>query len=216
MFQEVLKITIDKATKTNGNPMQIFIQEIQNYHDRPAHSLEELKDKNTKLKGDIFEAFCKKYLQKKYESVWLLKEIPVVVLNQIGMIGSDFGIDIIVRDTEGKFSAVQCKYRNRDKKSSQVTWKELSTFYALCARLESNGNFKFKNHIVISTADSCRRIGKKTSQDLSICYKTLCNLKLMDFIEMQDKAEPVPVKPISADKERMINARLKFLENLGK
>ena len=217
MFQEVIKATVNKVTSNSSlNSMQTFIQEVLIYHDKPVHSLTELKEhRNTKIKGDLFEMFCKKYLEKHYKSVWLLKEIPVHVLNQVGMIGSDFGIDILVQDIDGYFSAVQCKFkgRNNGKKAYCVTWKELSTFYALCARLENNKGFKFKHHIVITTADSCRRIGKKTTQDLSICYKTLCNLKLMDFIEMLDQVIPTIQKDAS-EKQTLREARLKYFANL--
>lgn len=208
-FQKVITNTV---SKTNTTPFDAFIDEIEKFHNEPVHSLSEMKDKrNTKIKGDIFEIFCKKYLlnKMKFERVWLLNEIPVHVLNQLGMIGSDFGIDILVFDG-AQYSAVQCKYRHRIKnKKSQVGWADLSTFYALCARLETNGNYKFKNHIVMTTSDTCRRIGKKTKQDLSICYGTFKNLQMMDLLEMQEK-KILNVNLQQPKLEQMREARLKY------
>ena len=91
-----------------------FILECQNYYEKPAHTLLEIKQRdnfNKKIKGDIFEEFSVLYLKyiKNYNNVWLLKNVPEYILIQLSMKRQDMGIDLIV-EHNGIFHAVQCKY----------------------------------------------------------------------------------------------------------
>ena len=68
------------------------------------------------------------------------------------------GIDLLGIDDEDRYYAIQAKYRKRpnSEKKISITWKQLSTFYALC--LNSG---PYHKHIIITTADYVRHIGKK-------------------------------------------------------
>ncbi len=93
------------------------------------------KNLKVKEKGDLFEEFTK-YIFMFHDSyanttknVWLLKDVPLNILEQLNMPTKDFGIDLIVQDIFGKFHSIQSKFRaNVD---TVIDWKELSTFFGL-------------------------------------------------------------------------------------
>ena len=48
-----------------------FIIECQSYYEKPAHTLQEIKQRdNKKIKGDIFEEFCVLYLKAYASSIY--------------------------------------------------------------------------------------------------------------------------------------------------
>ena len=105
---------------TSINMFDEFIKFCQEYYDSPAHSISEIKLKtNTKLKGDIFEYFVLRYFKNVYQTrdktslinVWLLKDVPQTILDHLKLNRNDLGIDLIAETTEGKYLAIQAKYR---------------------------------------------------------------------------------------------------------
>jgi hypothetical protein len=204
-------------TTANGcNVFDTFHQLVDNYHNTPCHSIAELKEKNTKLKGDIFEQFCCLYLQHVYglTHVALFKDVPQHVLTDLNFrYKGDFGIDIIgFKDGIGWY-AIQCKYRQFEVKSYQhhrtdvIGWKEVSTFHALCAKTGP-----WVKNIVMTTGSSVRRITGKTDVDLSLCKGTFRNITLDQWYTMfgivGDKQEvQVTNRP---SKEELRNIRAKF------
>jgi superfamily II DNA or RNA helicase len=73
--------------------------------------------------GNIFEKFCKLYLQTKpqyklkFKNVWLHNkgETPKKVCKYLNLPGPDFGIDIICETNQGEFWSVQSKFRSAQK-----------------------------------------------------------------------------------------------------
>jgi predicted helicase len=137
---------------------------------------------NKKIRGDIFEEFCVLYLKHKmgYSQVWRLEDVPDNVLGGLGLKRPDMGIDIVC-EKNGKYSAVQCKYKKHTgyKSKTIVTWKQLSTFYALVLRTGP-----WEKYIVMTNCDYVRHMGKKTPKDLSICLKTFQHLTLGQWTDM--------------------------------
>ena len=164
------------------NLFDAFIKEAGSFYALPAHTLLELRQReNKKVRGDIFEEFCALYLKHvcKYETVWLLSDVPEEVLVELGMKRQDMGIDILVRN-DGAYYAVQCKYKKPDPNKKQcITWKALSTFYALCLRTGP-----FQKYIVMTNCDFVRHQGKKTTKDVSICLGTFRKLSGDDWLSM--------------------------------
>ena len=161
-----------------------FIIECQKYYEKPAHTLLEIKQRdNKKIKGDIFEEFCVLYLKhvKKYNNVWLLKNVPDEILIQLNMKRQDMGIDLIV-EHDHIFYAVQCKYKKGGYKKNILSWKQLSTFYALCMRTGP-----FEKYIVMTNCDYTRHQGERTNADVSICLKTFQNINKDQWLEMCNK-----------------------------
>jgi len=172
------------AGTLRNNLADEFFDLLSKYHQRDAHSLQEMRIRNDKkIHGDIFEEFAKIYMQKemKISNVWLLKEVPDEVLEYLKLKRNDVGIDIIGLDDDGFFYACQAKYKDRSKRvrgrKVSVTWKEASTFFALSARTGP-----YRKYIIITTADYVRHMAPKTKSDISICLGTLRRLTKESFL----------------------------------
>lgn len=147
-----------------------FITECQKWYEQPAHTFTEMRTRdNKKIRGDVFEEFCVLYLKhvRGYTNAWRLEDVPDDVLGGLGLGRVDVGIDIIC-EHKGKYTAVQCKYKKHTgyKSKTIVTWKQLSTFYALVLRTGP-----WEKYVVMTNCDYVRHMGKKTEKDLSICLR---------------------------------------------
>lgn len=193
------------------NLWDTFEGECQKVYNEPAHSFTEMRVRdNKKVRGDIFEEFCVLYLKhvKGYDDVWLLADVPDTILAELGMKRPDVGIDLVARKGN-LYSAVQCKYKKREVKSKIVTWKALSTFYALCMRTGP-----WDRYIVMTNCSYVRHMGKKSKKDLSICLKTLQGITKEQWISMcgvegHNVCETPLVEKPKTD-EDLRAARLKF------
>jgi predicted helicase len=196
--------------KSPANLWDAFEEECQKFYNEPAHTLTEMRTRdNKKVRGDIFEDFCVLYLIKikKYDNVWRLSDVPIDVLERLTMKRQDFGIDIIA-EKDGIYSAIQCKYKKQTTRSNCITWKALSTFYALCLRCGP-----FDKYIVMTNANTVRHMGKRTPKDVSICLKTLQGMTSEEWtsmcnLEEHKLSDTVPLK----SSEEVRQARLKFFE----
>jgi predicted helicase len=144
---------------------------------------------------------------RKFDQVWRLQDVPTEVLNQLGLKRQDVGIDIIA-EKAGKYSAVQCKYKkHRSIKKNILTWKALSTFYALCLRTGP-----WEKYIVMTNCEYARHEGKKSYKDLSICLRTFQKISKNDWFNMCEREAKViseePVKKLSPEEVRA--ARLAY------
>lgn len=148
-----------------------FMTECQKWYEQPAHTFTEMRTRdNKKIRGDVFEEFCVLYLRhiSGYSQVWRLQDVPDDVLGGLGLKRPDMGIDILC-ERDGRYSAVQCKYKKHTgyKSKTMVTWKQLSTFYALVLRTGP-----WEKYIVMTNCDYVRHMGNKTPKDLSLCCQT--------------------------------------------
>lgn len=160
-----------------------FIAECQRWYEQPAHTFTEMRTRdNKKIRGDIFEEFCVLYLKhvRGYSQVWRLQDVPDDILHSLGLKRPDMGIDILC-ERNGLYTAVQCKYKKHTgyKSKTIVTWKQLSTFYALVLRTGP-----WEKYIVMTNCDYVRHMGKKTSKDMSLCLKTFQNTTKEQWIRM--------------------------------
>lgn len=159
-----------------------FICECQKWYEVPAHSFVEMRKRdNKKIRGDIFEEFCVLYLKyiKLYNNVMLLKEVPNELLEKLSIKRRDMGIDIIV-EHNNNYYAVQCKYKkNKTKRKNIVSWKALSTFYALCLR-----SGPWTKYIIMTNCDYAKHEGAKSEKDLSLCLKTFQNIDKDNWLKM--------------------------------
>jgi predicted helicase len=186
-----------------SNLFDAFLVECQKWYEQPAHTFTEIRVRdNKKVRGDVFEEFCVLYLKhvRKFENVWRLENVPDELLTKLSLKRPDVGIDIIA-ESGGKYYAVQCKYKKHvSMKKNVVTWKALSTFYALCMRTGP-----WEKYIVMTNCDYCRHMGKKTVKDVSICLKTLQSITKEQWIEMCEKKGDVvgsAVKKLTTDELR--------------
>ena len=86
-----------------------------------------------KQKGDVFERLVQLYLltKPKYKTelsaIWLAKsEVPADVRKRLNLPFADEGIDLIAQERDGKFWAIQAKFRSDREKAPN--YKQLSTF----------------------------------------------------------------------------------------
>lgn len=169
--------------KTPANLFDEFLLECQKSYEKPAHSLKELKNRNNKkIKGDMFEEFSILYLKyvKQLKNVWLLKDVPSELLEKLSMKRQDMGIDIIAENLDGSFIAIQCKYKKATGfRQNILSWRSLSTFYALCLRTGP-----WSKYIIITNCVYTRHQGKKTEKDASYCLKTLQNITKDEWLKM--------------------------------
>jgi len=204
------------------NTFDSFIDRCKWYYERPAHSLQEIKSKeSTKVKGDVFEHFAYLYFAKvkKYE-VWFLKDLPKDLREHLGLKKVDLGIDLVAHN-KGRYYAIQVKYRKTNKYKSKTVlgWKQLSTFYGLVSKTgpgsDGQGS-KWVKHIVFTNADYIRHVGKKGPKDWSICKGTLRAIKrdkweAMIGFEGHKLSEGGKTKKLTLEELR--EARLKALLN---
>ena len=163
------------------NCFDAFIQECQTWYEKPAHNFVELRTReNKKIRGDIFEVFCVLYLKeiKGYDEAWRLEDVPEEVLLNLNMKRKDMGIDIIAKKGS-EYSAVQCKYKKPTGKKTSITWKALSTFYALCMRTGP-----WQKYVVMTNCHYTRHVGAKTEKDLSICLQSFQSLTKEQWISL--------------------------------
>lgn len=138
---------------------------FQAYYDRPLNNMTVLKKCTKQESGQLWEHFCLMYLHAKgYGQAWLIGDLPDEILEELNLTRKDYGIDIVVKHQNGYF-AVQAKWRSNPhkKKHISLTWHQLSTFYALCARTGP-----WLKYIVMTNCDSVRRVGKKWKMDQTI------------------------------------------------
>lgn len=192
IFKVIVKNTLKKQNDSNSASLfDTLVEEILNYHDKPATTLSELrKAKRNKQKGPIFEYFCKKYFEMimNAENVWLLNECPIK--DDLSLTRKDYGIDLVMKN-KNKYFPIQCKFKYPKKVSKDnemkynyqnVTWRDLSTFYALCDRTGPKEGWS--KYIVFTNAKYVNRKGKKNDKDKSICYNKLNNLTAGDLNRM--------------------------------
>ena len=185
-----------------------FQAECQKWYEQPAHTFTEMRTRdNKKIRGDIFEDFTALFLKhaRNFDEVWRLGDIPDDVLDKLGLKkNQDMGIDIVA-ESNGYYYAIQCKYKKHTAaKVPIVSWKALSTFYALCMRTGP-----WEKYIVMTNCEYVRHAGKKTPKDISICLKTLRNITKEQWFQMCELESHTvePTKMLSPDELRA--ARLK-------
>jgi len=143
---------------------------------------------------------------RKLKNVWLLKDVPDDLLTKLGLKRPDVGIDIVA-ESDGKYYAIQCKYKKHvSHKKNVVTWKQLSTFYALVLRTGP-----WAQYIVMTNCDYCRHMGKKTAKDVSICLRTFQNITKEQWAQMCElegqPPEPTAVQ-VALTPQQLREARL--------
>ena len=88
------------------------------------------------IAGKVFEYFCKYYFtvdptQDEYESVWMYEEIPENIRKDLQLPPIDHGIDILLKNRDGDFCAVQCKFKNDETKSLSWSGDKIANVFAL-------------------------------------------------------------------------------------
>ncbi len=223
MEDEIIVRLIKQVILHEGNTFDNLCAAMHQYTSESGNTLQEIKKKqSTKAKGDLFEAFCKKYLKLFYEDVWLLKEVPQDVKLASQLHNNDMGIDLVVRrDANSNCSAVQCKWKSpfakgrvpgtRKLRREMVNWGELCTFLVLCERTGP-----WDKYIVMTNGVGVRRVGRRSPKDLSMCLKTFQNISVEQWYKMADMEGCKLSSSSSNEKESGLSIqekRLLYFEN---
>ena len=171
--------------------------------DARATDLRGLK-RATRAIGDAWEAFCCAYLNERSHEARVLSDAPDDWLRELGMSRRDVGIDIVARDPSGNWCAVQCKFRRR----GRVSWRELATFEALCARTGP-----WHRHVVMTNQSGVRREGEARPQDATYARGSFLAMPRHEWEKLAGYGEGHALggAPTSMD-----DARRAFLDRLAR
>lgn len=173
-----------------------LLQKIDDHFDcLNSNDMTTLKRKNkSALVGAFFEDVCfqlckaNAFERLKIAEVWMFSDFPLEKRREFALGTRDMGIDLVAHTTTGKWLAIQCKYRRKPKHSHapngiplrwSVPWKDLSTFYSLCERTgppSTNGKNTWFKRVVMTSATSVNRQGRKNVQDVSVCQGSFRNI----------------------------------------
>lgn len=70
--------------------------------------------------GKLFEYFAKYYFladseqSQLYTDVWLYEEIDSLLKEELGLPSIDKGVDLLLKDSQGRYTVVQCKFKNNE------------------------------------------------------------------------------------------------------
>ena len=221
-YQNPTSFLLHNLNRALSNPLQkdrmanVLLEICDSFYQNPVHNLQDMKLRNTKVKGDIFESFAQLYLKHIYgfQEVWLLKEIPREVRTTLNLQTLDTGIDLVARDDKQKYYAIQAKFRKHPpppctvnvgnqkpvtRKRVVQTWKSLSTFYAMCARTGP-----FEKYIVFTTADYVRRMGHKSEKDLTINFHKFEKMTHFDWMKL---IQSTPLETTHPSSNQTINSQ---------
>lgn len=114
--------------------------------------------------GHLFEEFAKHFFlaapeyKREFKNVWAEPEIPSRVRKKLTLAGRDHGVDLLLEDHEGRFHAVQCKFKTDQSKTLGWTTDRLSSW--LAESDEAQGLVMFTNASGIDP-QSTRKATKK-------------------------------------------------------
>jgi len=153
-----------------------------------------------KLKGDAFEFLAKFHFLTSplystlYESVWHHSEVPPEVRGKLKLANPEVGVDLIARDFDGLFCAIQCKYHQDA--NQNVTYDELATFFSVTER---GGTYENLSHRLVCTSanEIAKRIKKIHTEKLGfLCADEFKQLGQDEFARIKQCIVGKPVQLI--------------------
>ena len=151
----------------------IFPKIVCEIKNSPLNTIAACKRDNQR-RGALWEKLCVEYLRHVgYESVQRFEDVDDALKTRLGLQRRDMGIDIICT-RNGEFVAVQCKFRSK----RMVTWTEIATFEALCAR-----SGPWAEHVVMTNCSFIKREGSST-KDVNITYNVFKALKRHEWLSI--------------------------------
>jgi superfamily II DNA or RNA helicase len=147
-----------------------------------------------KEKGDLFERVAQLHLKTEPEyqailtDVWLLREVDAQTRAEIGLPRNDKGIDLIARCRDGRYWAIQAKYRTNE--DHALGWDDLSTAFGLASAPRRN----ISQFVVIHT--TARPIGNRELMGAGLIEIGLDQLQNADWLMIHRAIiENAPVRP---------------------
>lgn len=174
----------------SGDHTQIFqyiTDRLESKMEEPCSNVFELKKRSTTSKGTYFEVFCLMYLEAMDYKVWMLKDLPLEMRQYFNLPKNDKGIDLIALTPNNLPIAIQVKYRKstgikskyKPHGKTSVSWTDLSTFYALCAKTGP-----WYQHLVMTNCDYISRMGMKDGKDGTIAGQRFKSTSRATWLKM--------------------------------
>ena len=170
MSQEDLHAIIRRCVTTGDDIFSRLTDAIKN---ESARTIGECRRVNQR-RGLLWELLCVEYLRHVgYSSVSRFEDVDSALKSSLGLRDRDMGIDIICQKNDG-FVAVQRKFRTK----RSVTWTEIATFEALCAR-----SGPWMEHIVMTNCHFVKREGK-SERDVTFTHKSFQKLGRHEWLSI--------------------------------
>lgn len=164
--------------------------------------------KDNKIKGDLFEHFCKLYFTKyflyceKIKNYYMYNEIPSQIRAKLNLPKTDKGIDGIIEYNDGTYDAVQVKFRSRHE---ILPWGEVATFPGLA--FGSNVTGLRKGIMFTNCNDVCNEL--QDDKYINITYSDLNKLPKEFFRSIEKNIIIKPKAKIPKPHQILILDRLK-------
>jgi predicted helicase len=155
-----------------------------------------------KEKGDLFERVTQLYLKTEPEyqailtDVWLLREVDARTRAEIGLPRNDKGIDLIARCRDGRYWAIQAKYRTNE--DHALGWDDLSTAFGLASAPRRN----IRQFVVIHT--TARPIGNRELMGAGLIEIGLDRLQNADWLMIHRAHRQRPRSPNAENANRAV------------
>lgn len=174
MFQRDLYAIIRQSVTGDD----IFSNILSAFKNESVHTIEACKRGNQR-RGALWELLCVECLRHiGYSSVLRFEDVDTELKARLGLRDRDMGIDIIC-NKNGGYVAVQCKFRTK----RSVTWTEIATFEALCAR-----SGPWTEHIVMTNCHFVKREGK-SEKDVTFTHKFFKRLLRHEWLSIGGMGE---------------------------
>ncbi|MDP4283714.1 MAG: Helicase associated domain protein [Bacteroidota bacterium] len=156
----------------------------------------------TTLAGKLFEIFAKYYFKvdptqnQLYSDVWLYDEVDSLTKEELGLPVKDKGVDLVLKDRQGRFYVVQCKFKNneesivnfgKDKIANTFFWSKkcfgviLFTNVADCTDdIKNEKNFNAIKSDTLLNLDSSFFSSVSNFIELNVPAQTKCHVRRED------------------------------------
>jgi hypothetical protein len=127
----ILQCIRQAVSKTDVDVFDALDELFNTYFHRSVNNMLDLRKRNAKNKGECFEVFCTLYLRSRGYTVWMLRDLPEDLIQQLSLTRQDVGIDLVAKvdhrhigktqsvcqtskkgEPQTLYFAVQCKYRS--------------------------------------------------------------------------------------------------------
>lgn len=148
-----------------------------------------------KFSGKIFEAFCKYYflcdstVKDDYLNVWYFNEIPERVKEQLGFIGGDYGVDLLLQDIDNQYIAVQCKFRSDFNSRLNWTADKIANLFAYADKADG--------FIVFTNVSEIDFVSKSRHNFSFFNISNLLNIESSTFNTIKTKLDGLPTPPLA-------------------